>query len=162
MIHMIAAVARDGGIGKDNGLLCHIPADLKRFKALTMGHTIVMGRKTFESLPGLLPGRPHVVVTRQAAYEEAHESIQVCHSVGEACRLMDGGEDYFIIGGAAMYEAFMDKADSLYLTEIDGVFPADTFFPKFDASQWRICGREEHTAEEGKGHAFAFVHYVRK
>ena len=131
MIHMIAAVARDGGIGKDNGLLCHIPADLKRFKALTMGHTIVMGRKTFESLPGLLPGRPHVVVTRQAAYEEAHE-------------------------------AFMDKADSLYLTEIDGVFPADTFFPKFDASQWQICEREAHTAEEGKGHAFAFVHYVRK
>lgn len=76
MIHMIAAVARDGGIGKDNGLLCHIPADLKRFKALTMGHTIVMGRKTFESLPGLLPGRPHVVVTRQAAYGEAHEAFR--------------------------------------------------------------------------------------
>lgn len=162
MIHMIAAVARDGGIGKDNGLLCHIPADLKRFKALTMGHTIVMGRKTFESLPGLLPGRPHVVVTRQAAYGEAHDGIQVCHSVDEVCRLMADGEEYFIIGGAAMYEAFMDKADSLYLTEIDGVFPADTFFPEFDRSQWQICEREEHTAEEGKGHAFAFVHYVRK
>ena len=67
-----------------------------------------------------------------------------------------------IIGGAAMYEAFMDKADSLYLTEIDDVFPADTFFPEFDRSQWRICEREEHTAEEGKGHDFAFVHYVRK
>ena len=94
MIHMIAAVARDGGIGKDNGLLCHISADLKRFKALTMGHTIVMGRKTFESLPGLLPGRPHVVVTRQAAYGEAHEGIQVCHSVDEVCRLMADGEEY--------------------------------------------------------------------
>ncbi|AXL22029.1 dihydrofolate reductase [Megasphaera stantonii] len=162
MIHMIAAVARDGGIGKDNGLLCHISADLKRFKALTMGYTIVMGRKTFESLPGLLPGRSHVVVTRQAAYGEAHDGIQVCHSVDEVCRLMADGEEYFIIGGAAMYEAFMDKADSLYLTEIDGVFPADTFFPEFDRSQWQICEREEHTAEEGKGHAFAFVHYVRK
>lgn len=162
MIHMIAAVARDGGIGKDNDLLCHISADLKRFKALTMGHAIVMGRKTFESLPGLLPGRQHIVITTQPAYGASHDGIHVCHSMEEAIQLMSDGSDYFIIGGASIYQAFMDKADSLYITEIDDVFPADTFFPAIDGETWQACEREAHTAEEGNGHAFSFVHYVRR
>ena len=129
MIHMIAAVARDGGIGKGNGLLCHIPADLKRFKALTMGHTIVMGRKTFESLPGLLPGRPHVVVTRQAAYGEAHEGIQVCHSVDEVCRLM--GDVYpAIVENHALIEGIVHAEEERFSATIQ----PGTFLPSRQTS----------------------------
>ena len=117
MIHLIAAVDRNGGIGKDNDLLCHISADLKRFKSLPMGHTVLMGRKTFESLPGVLPGRPHWVLTHQKDYSVSHDAVTIFHSVEAMQQAMEAGEDYFVIGGASMYEAFLPLADSLYLTE---------------------------------------------
>ena len=130
MLHLIAAVDKRGGIGKDNDLLCHISADLKRFKSLTMGHTMIMGRKTFESLPGVLPGRPHWVLTHQKDYDARHEAVTVFHSVEALQQAMNDGEDYFVIGGAAMYREFLPLADSLYLTEIYESFDcADTFFP---------------------------------
>lgn len=127
MLHMIAAVDKARGIGKDNQLLCHLSADLKHFKNLTMGHTIIMGRKTFESLPGLLPGRPHWVLTGQRDYEETHPGITVFHDMDDMVRAVRTGEEYFIIGGASLYTEFMGRADSLYLTEIDAELPADTF-----------------------------------
>ncbi len=161
MLHMIAAVAKDGGIGKDNQLLCHISADLKRFKALTMGHAIIMGRKTFESLPGLLPGRQHIVLTSQPEYETKHPGITVYHSVDEVCANLAAGQDYFIIGGASLYTAFMDKADSMYLTEIDASFPADTYFPPIRHEDWHITEREKHAADEHNKYAYEFVRYVK-
>lgn len=106
MIHLIAAVDRARGIGRDNDLLCHISADLKRFKALTMNHTILMGRKTFESLPGVLPGRPHWVLTHQADYPADSPAVTLFHSPEAMCAAMKAEEDYFIIGGAAMYAPF--------------------------------------------------------
>lgn len=163
MIHLIAAVDGKLGIGRDNDLLCHISADLKRFKALTMDHTILMGRKTFESLPGILPGRPHWVLTRQENYQADSSAVTVFHSP-EAMKLaMADGEDYFIIGGAAMYRAFLPLADSLYLTEIDEVFPdADTFFPEWKSDNWTEIEREVHDKSDSNKYKFAFVHYVRK
>ncbi len=161
MLHMIAAVAKDGGIGKDNQLLCHISADLKRFKALTMGHAIIMGRKTFESLPGLLPGRQHIVLTSQPDYAQHHPGITVYHSVDELCAQLDAGQDYFIIGGASLYAAFMDKADSMYLTKIDESFPADTYFPPIAAEDWHVTERERHDAGEHNKYAYEFVRYVK-
>ena len=138
MIHLIAAVDRNGGISRDNDLLCHISADLKRFKSLTMGHTMLMGRKTFESLPGVLPGRPHWVLTHQKDYSVSHDAVTIFHSVEAMQQAMEAGEDYFVIGGASMYEAFLPRADSLYLTEIDEAFDgADTFFPAWKRTSGR-------------------------
>lgn len=161
MLHMIAAVAKDGGIGKDNQLLCHISADLKRFKALTMGHAIIMGRKTFESLPGLLPGRQHIVLTGQPDYEKTHPGITVYHSVDEVYAHLDAEQDYFIIGGASLYTAFMDTADSMYLTEIDSSFPADTYFPPIRHENWHVTERERHGTDEHNKYAYEFVRYVK-
>ena len=163
MIHLIAAVDRQLGIGKDNDLLCHISADLKRFKALTMNHTMLMGRKTFESLPGVLPGRPHWVLTHNEGYHPDSPAVTLFHSPEAMCQAMNDGEDYFVIGGAAMYRAFLPLADSLYLTEIDEVFPdADTFFPEWKGDDWTEIEREVHDRENNNKYKFAFVHYVKK
>ena len=161
MLHLIAAVAKDGGIGKDNQLLCHISADLKRFKQLTMGHTIVMGRKTFESLPGILPGRPHIVLTSQEDYTVDSPNVTIVHSLAELYALLHEDEDYFIIGGASLYTECIDNAATLYLTEIDATFPADTFFPAFDKTKWHVIEEEHHASSEQNPYAFTFVHYVR-
>lgn len=162
MLHMIAAVDKARGIGKDNQLLCHLSADLKHFKNLTMGHTIIMGRKTFESLPGLLPGRPHWVLTGQRDYEETHPGITVFHDMDDMVRAVRTGEEYFIIGGASLYTEFMGRADSLYLTEIDAELPADTFFPPLDWTRWQEVARDAHEADERNAYPFSFVHYLRK
>lgn len=162
MLHMIAAVDKARGIGKDNQLLCHLSADLKHFKNLTMGHTIIMGRKTFESLPGLLPGRPHWVLTGQRDYEETHPGITVFHDMDDMVRAVRTGEEYFIIGGASLYTEFMGRADSLYLTEIDAELPADTFFPSLDRTRWQEVARDAHEADERNAYPFSFVHYLRK
>ncbi len=162
MLHMIAAVDKARGIGKDNQLLCHLSADLKHFKNLTMGHTIIMGRKTFESLPGLLPGRPHWVLTGQRDYEETHPGITVFHDMDDMVRAVRTGEEYFIIGGASLYTEFMGRADSLYLTEIDAELPADTFFPPLDRTHWQEVARDAHEADERNAYPFSFVRYLRK
>lgn len=163
MIHLIASVDRSRGIGRDNDLLCHISADLKRFKALTMNHTMLMGRKTFESLPGVLPGRPHWVLTHQADYHVDSPAVTLFHSPEAMCAAMKAEEDYFIIGGPAMYRAFLPLADSLYLTEIDEVFPgADTFFPEWKSDEWTETEREVHDKNNNNKYKFAFAHYVKK
>ena len=162
MLHMIAAVDKARGIGKDNQLLCHLSADLKHFKNLTMGHTIIMGRKTFESLPGLLPGRPHWVLTGQKDYEETHPGITVFHDMDDMVRAVRTGEEYFIIGGASLYTEFVGRADSLYLTEIDAELPADTFFPLLDRTRCQEVARDAHEADERNAYPFSFVHYLRK
>lgn len=163
MIHLIAAVDRNGGIGKENDLLCHISADLKRFKSLTMGRTMIMGRKTFESLPGVLPGRPHWVLTHQPGYAVSHEAVTVFHSVEAMEQAMETGQDYFVIGGPSMYEAFLPLADSLYLTEIDAAFDgADTFFPAWQKEEWEERSREFHGSKGQEKYPFSFVHYVRR
>lgn len=160
MIHVIAAVDMAGGIGRDNKLLCHLPADLKRFKALTMGHAIVMGRKTFESLPGLLPGRKHIVLTRQPHYGDGKDII-ICHTMEELSRILQDHGEYFVIGGASLYELFLDRADYLHLTEIQAAFPADTFFPDVNKAKWKEMSREHHEQDEKNHYSFDFVEYKR-
>lgn len=163
MIHMIAAVDQAGGIGKGNDLLCHISADLKRFKQLTMGHTIIMGRKTFESLPGVLPGRPHWVLTHQQEYTVANPAVTIFHSLAELTQAMQSDTDYFVIGGASLYKAFMPLADSLYLTEIYHTFTdADTFFPPFEQADWQEVERIVPDAGKNDKYTFNFVHFLKK
>lgn len=156
---LIYARAENGAIGKDGSLPWHIPADLKRFKQLTMNNPMIMGRKTFESLPGLLPGRRHIVLTRRERWDS--EGAEVAPSVEDAQALAnrDDPEEIAIIGGAAIYDVFMPLADRIELTQIHADFDGDTFMSAPGAG-WEVVHREEHPAEGGLP-AFAFLTYER-
>lgn len=161
MISLIVAVASNGAIGKQQDLLCHLPNDLKRFKAITLGHTIVMGRRTFESLPkGALPGRTNVVVTRQA--EASWDNTVVANSIDEV--LADSADkELFVIGGGMLYKQTLDRADRLYITHIHHEFAdADTFFPEVNYDEWEVIEREDHQADERHPYDYSFVTYQRK
>lgn len=155
---MIAAVARNRAIGFENKLIYWLPNDLKRFKALTTGHTIVMGRKTFESLPkGALPNRRNCVLTRSTEQLPGCECFKDWDSFIASCQ---PDEDIYIIGGASLYSGLIDKAQRLFLTEIDDTpAQADTFFP--DYSEWKETWREDHATDEKHAFAYSFVDYVR-
>jgi dihydrofolate reductase len=160
MIVIVAAVAKNGVIGKDNALPWHLPEDMAHFKALTTGHTVVMGRKTWESLPARfrpLPQRRNVVVTRQPAY--AAPGACVVHSLDEALKLGAGETALFIIGGAELYAAALPHADRLELTEIDAAIEGDARFPPIERSAWREVRRE--TGRSASGLGYAFVTYAR-
>ena len=158
---VIAAVARNGVIGRDNALPWHLPADLKRFKALTTGHAVIMGRKTWESLPEKfrpLPGRQNIVVTRNAGYAAA--GATVVNSLADAVAAASGSEA-FVIGGAELYAAALPHADRLELTEIDADYAGDTWFPLRDPNEWRESAREAHADPAGPGYAFVSYERIR-
>lgn len=157
-IHIIAAVAQNGAIGYQNKLIYWLPNDLKRFKALTTGHTIIMGRKTFDSLPkGALPNRRNIVLSRST---QTLPGCEVFPSLDDALAHCSADEEVYIIGGASVYEQALPKADRLCLTEVhDTPAHADTFFP--DYRQWHETAREEHPADERHEQSYAFVDYER-
>ena len=157
-ITLIVARARNGVIGREGKLPWHLPADLKRFKALTMGSVMVMGRKTFDSLPGLLPGRRHIVVTHDRNWRA--EGAEVAHSAEEALSLA-GDERISIIGGAQLFDLFLPLADRIELTEVLADVPGDTIMPDPRSSgEWREVASEEHPAADGRP-AFRFVSLER-
>lgn len=155
---LIAAMGSNRTIGLDGGLPWRLPADLKRFKALTLGHTLVMGRKTFESIGRPLPGRTTVVVTHREGY--APEGVLVAHSIEEALTKAEGDE-VFIAGGEEIFRQTLEDADRMHLTVIEKDFPGDTFFPEFDASAWRLAEREDHAATAEAPFAYSFRVYDR-
>lgn len=155
-IFLIYARAGNGTIGRDGALPWRLPADLRRFKALTMGKPMVMGRKTFESFPSPLPGRRHIVLTRDTGWQA--EGAEVAHSVEEALALAGEGE-VAVIGGAEIYALFMDRADRIELTEVHADYEGDTHMPPL-APDWHETAREEHPAD-GSYPAHAFVTLVR-
>ena len=159
MISIIAAVAKNRAIGFKNKLIYWLPNDLKRFKALTTGHTIIMGRNTFLSLPkGALPNRRNIVLSRSA---KEFPGCEVYPSLEEALNHCAKDEEVFIIGGASVYKQALAVADRLCLTEIDDTpAEADTFFPPYD--DWKEESREAHETDERHDFAYAFVDYVRK
>lgn len=158
MISMIAAVAKNRAIGFENKLLYWLPNDLKRFRQLTTGHTIVMGRRTFESLPkGALPNRRNCVLTRTVSQLPGCECFASWDDFIATCQ---PDEDIYIIGGATLYNELLDKADRLCLTEVDDTpDEADAFFP--DYSRWRVATKEAHPKDERHAFGYAFVDYVR-
>jgi len=158
MIAIIAAVAENGVIGAGNQLPWRLPADLKRFKALTIGHTLVMGRKTFDSIGRPLPGRTTIVVTRDRGW--TREGVTVVHSLDDALSRAQGAAsaDVFIAGGGEIYAQAMTRADRLYLTHVKERFDGDAWFPTIDPKVWRAVEREPH--DEGPLH-FEFVTYSR-
>ena len=160
MISIIAAVAKNRAIGFQNKLIYWLPNDLKRFKALTTGHTIIMGRNTFLSLPkGALPNRRNIVLSRSA---KAFEGCDVYPSLEEALAHCSNDEEVFIIGGASVYTQALKIADRLCLTEIDDTpAEADTFFPPY-ADDWKESAREDHDIDEKHAQRYSFVDYIRK
>lgn len=157
-LSLIVAIANNGVIGIDNTLPWHLPEDLKRFKALTMGHHIIMGRKTYDSLGRLLPGRTTVIVTRNADYEV--EGALIAHSLEQAIALCGNDDEVFLIGGAELYRAGLGISNKLYITEIDLDVAGDAHFPQIDDAQWQETAREAHVSE--KGLKFSYVTYQRK
>lgn len=157
---LIAAVAADGAIGKRGQLLWHLPGDLKHFKMLTAGNPVVMGRKTWESLPRRpLPGRQNIVISRNAAYEAPE--AEVVSSIDHALEAADG-EQVFVIGGATLYEATIAQADRLEITAIEAVDPeADTYFPTIDADQWQLVSSTSADSHEENGIIYRFLTYTR-
>ena len=158
----IVVVAENGAIGKNGDLLCHLPADLKHFKNITMGHTIIMGRRTWESLPkGALPGRKNVVITRNAEF--VAEGAEVYHSLEEALEATACDEGRFIIGGGMLYREAFSLTNVLHLTKLHASFPdADTFFPEFDEQDWEEVSREDHDADERNPYPYSFIELRRK
>ena len=156
-IIIVAAVARDGGIGCQGQLLARIPGDLPRFKALTMGAPLVMGRKTWDSIGRPLPGRRSIVVTRDPVWRA--EGAEAALSLEAALQLAEPAARVFIIGGAEIWALALPRADRLELTEIDAVFPADAFFPPWDRTGFRQTARDPHRPDEGP--AYAFCTYQR-
>ncbi len=157
-ISLIVATANNGVIGINNTLPWHLPEDLKRFRALTTGHHIVMGRKTYESLGRLLPNRVTVIVTRNKSYKV--EGALIAHSLQEAVKLCKNDDEVFIIGGAELYKEGLKVAQQLYVTEVDLDVQGDAFFPEFDLQDWQETSREAHVSE--KGLAFNYVVYEQK
>jgi len=163
MITIIVAISENYAIGKNNDLLCHLSADLKRFKALTTGHTVVMGRRTYESLPnGALPNRRNIVVSTTMK-TDVDAKYEVASSLEEALKLCSDEEEVFIIGGAQIYKAAISLADCLQITHIHHTFDdADTFFPKIDSEVWQQESSEFHFADEKNPFNYSFVEYRRK
>lgn len=157
-LSIIVAVAKNRVIGINNTLPWHLPEDLKRFRALTMGHHIIMGRKTYESLGRLLPGRITVIVTRNKDYKV--EGALVANSLEAAITLCKDDDEIFLIGGAELYQDGLKLSDKLYITELDLQVDGDAHFPQYPAEQWQQVSREAHTSEQGL--SFSYVTYQRK
>jgi len=154
MLTIIAAAANNHAIGINNKLIWHLPDDFKRFKNLTSGNFIIMGRKTFESFPKPLPNRTHIVITRQKNYQiEGHFVVD---SLEKALELLPKDQNNFIIGGGEIYKQSMDIADVIELTRVNESFEGDTFFPEIDLSKWKIINEEFHPKDEK--HEFDFVY----
>jgi len=160
MITLIAAAAENNALGKDNDLIWHLPDDFKRFKQITTGHFIVMGRKTFESFPKPLPNRTHVIITRQENYS-VPEGCIVVNSLKKALEVCPKDEAIFIIGGGEIYAQSMAIADKIELTRVFTTPEADTFFPEIDTKKWKLIFEEFHPKDEKHDFDFSFLTYVR-
>ena len=152
---LIAAVARNRAIGKDNALLVHLPGDLPRFKKLTLGHSVIMGRKTWDSLGRPLPQRRNIVITRNRSWHA--EGAEAAASLADALALVATEPKAFVIGGAQIYAEALPFADELALTEIDADLDGDVFFPEWDRSRFTQSSREDHSSPQGL--RYSFIHY---
>jgi len=160
MLTLIAAAGENNALGKDNTLVWHLPDDFKRFKKLTSGHHIIMGRKTFDSFPKPLPNRTHVVITRQDNFKK--EGVLVVNSLEAAIELAEDDPQPFVIGGGEIYKMAIKLADKIELTRVHGSFEADIFFPDIDENQWKIISEVFHDKDENHKYAFTYLTYLRK
>lgn len=161
MLSIIVAKAKNNIIGKDNKIIWDLPEDLKHFKELTTGHTIIMGRKTFESLGEVLPNRKHIIFSQNPDFKVNDENVEVVHSLLQIQDLIEGKEEAFIIGGAMIYNFLMPYVKKMYVTEIDQEFDGDSFFPKINEDTWKEVNREKGIKDEKNNLDYEFVIYER-
>ncbi|MBC7912851.1 MAG: dihydrofolate reductase [Pyrinomonadaceae bacterium] len=160
IISAVVVVDQNWGIGKSNQLLVHFPADLKRFKAITTGHSIIMGRKTFDSMGKALPNRRNIVVTRQADLNIP--GTEITNSLSNALELCKHEQDVFIIGGAEIFKQALPILDKIYLTKIEKSFEADTFFPEIRSQEWEEIEKETFLPEEKTPFTYSFLTYKKR
>jgi len=161
MITIIVAVAENNGIGFGNKLLVHLPGDLKRFKKITMGHSLIMGKKTWDSLPNKpLSGRKNIVLTDDK--NDTFDGAVAVHSINDALSHCDADKEVFIIGGGSIYRQFLPLANRLYVTHIHKEISADTFFPVIDPEEWNVVEEETHTVEGEDALRFTYTTYLRR
>lgn len=161
MLSIIVAKAKNNIIGKDNKLLWKLPADLQRFKELTTGHIIIMGRKTFESLGRVLPNRKHIVFTQNPDFKVNDENVQVVHSMLEIQEYIESEEECFVIGGAMIYNLLMPYVNKMYITQIDKDFDGDAFFPRINETKWKEVEREKGVKDENNNLDYEFITYEK-
>ena len=159
MISIVVATDKQGGIGKDNALLWHLPNDLKRFKAITSGHPIIMGRKTYDSIGRPLPNRTNIIITQNKDLQL--DGCVIVHTLEDAIKACEG-KDAYIIGGGSIYEQAMSIADKIYLTLVDVSLEADTHFPVIDENEWNVISSEQHTIDEKHQYNYQFIDLARK
>ena len=160
MIIMIAAVAENNALGKDNELVWHLPNDFKRFKTLTSGHHIIMGRKTFESFPKPLPNRTHIIITRQKNYQA--EGCIIVDSIEKALSICPKDEDSFIIGGGEIYTLGLAYTDKIEITRVHNIFEADAYFPEINKKDWKLEKYEFNEKDEKHKYDYTYETYIRK
>lgn len=161
MLSIIVAKAKNNIIGKENKLIWNLPADLKHFKELTTGHTIIMGRKTFQSLGRVLPNRKHIVFSQNPDFQVNDENVQVVHSMLEIQEYIENEEENFVIGGAMIYNLLMPYVTKMYVTEIEEEFEGDSFFPKINPEIWKETSREKGPKDDKNNLDYAFVTYEK-
>lgn len=161
-IVMIAAAAENNALGKDNDLLWQLPDDFKRFKKLTTGHKIIMGRKTFESFPKPLPNRIHIIITRDKNYSVDFEDCVIVHSLDDALKQVEEDKKSFIIGGGEIYKQAEPFATRIELTRVHESFEADTFFPEINSKKWELIFEEFHVNDERHKYDFTYLTYKRR
>lgn len=159
-ISLVVAVDQRNGIGKENQLLWHLPNDLRHFKRITTGKTILMGRKTLESIGRPLPNRKNIVLSKQIPPTQESD-LRYCASLEEALELTKFEEEIFVIGGGNIYKQMLPIATYIYLTKVDATFDADTFFPQLDPTEWQIISSENHPADDKHAFSFTFIEMAR-
>ena len=162
MLSIIVAIASNNVIGKDNKLLWYLPEDLKRFKNLTTNHTIIMGRKTFESIGRVLPDRKHVVLTHNLDYTVDDPNVEIVHSIDEIQKYIDDENENFVIGGALIYRMLLEKSKRMYITKIFRDFEGDAVFPKINEEEWQVTSESETITDENLGFDYKYINYERK
>lgn len=162
MLSIIVAIAKNNVIGKDNKLIWHLPEDLKRFKKITTGHTIIMGRKTFESLGRVLPNRKHIVLCNDAQLNIDDENVEIINSVDKLEKYENSENENFVIGGASIYKLLLPKTNKLYITRINQEFEGDVYFPEINESEWKIVEQEKGIKDENNPYDYEYITCVRK
>ena len=161
MLSIIVAKGKNNIIGKDNKIIWHLPEDLKRFKEITLGHNIIMGRKTYESLKEPLQDRKHIVFSQNPDFKVNNENVEIVHSLLQIQEYIESKEENFVIGGAMIYNLLMPYVTKMYVTQINKDFEGDAFFPKIDSKIWKEISREKGIRDENNNLDYEYITYER-
>ena len=162
MLSTIVAIANDNVIGKDNKLIWHLPEDLKRFKQITTGKNIIMGRKTFESLGRVLPNRKHIILCNDMEMNIDNENVEILDDISKLDKYINSAEENFVIGGATIYKLLMPYVSKLYITKINQDFEGDVYFPEIKDTEWKEISKEKGLKNEENPYDYEYITYIRK